>query len=781
MKSILSKLFFGTIFLTLGLIIAIIVQPKIIVNETSINYVMPYVNSDKFSLKWQGLDFDVKSDSILEKTISTDLTNVCLKTEEINACFDKLKFTTSIKLGKPIEIISVGPAEIIAREVKVVVKPQQKAKKSQFNIRDWVYFNEVSLRKLNVLVDYWSVKVKEDIFEGTASLNSGTDSVPWRMAINLIPNDTIDKANLNLELKNFTVNNSIPWTGEFNLDFKLKKTPVSGIISAELTQKEVLKKDFDYKLDGTIKLKKRQLKGSILGDLVGDKFRAEVTTKINTGLEVIPNMQLKKCELLINQIFNKTSSQYQLQCGLLADVVLPIPNDFPDIELPKSTGADFKINLDAKFPPSMNDPVKGDIFVKLQPILTPLFSGGGQLTTKIQGLLKSFPTNLTANADLDLNVTLPSFQMLVDKMEGSSWSVPAPFNQLKGKVELGLKGESNLDSGLFPFFLNTRLSSQYQNLDVDSSGKLFINLAKFLNPTSTNASAQHKLDLDVQLSNIQLALPRLNLEAPPRLFSDTRIGKSYQAKDLAPKKELPIDYNINIKTADQPIRILSNLAKAPVPISVDTKIVKGQPLYANIGIGNFPVEIFNRKANLESLNITLKGGNAPVLNGEVSIDYTDYSIMVYLLGTTEKPIVKIESDPPLSQDEVISVLLYGRTLEELDTDQQESVGNTKSALTDRSLGIASLYLLASTPIESVGYNPDTQEVSAKVKLAKGTSLNLGSSSASGASSNRVGIRRRLSKHFTISTDYTRETGTDAAGSESATSTVETLIEWSKRY
>src|SRR5690606_13697488 len=136
------------------------------------------------------------------------------------------------------------------------------------------------------------------------------------------------------------------------------------------------------------------------------------------------------------------------------------------------------------------------------------------------------------------------------------------------------------------------------------------------------------------------------------------------------------------------------------------------------------------------------------LSGRVDVQYVDYRIHIYLRGTPEEPQIDLESDPHLPEDQIISVLLFGRTLEELGSDQTESVGSTRAALTDGAVGLASMYLLASTPVESVGYNPLTKTFTAKVRLADGTSLNLGTDMKD---LTQVGIRKRLSREWSIGT------------------------------
>jgi hypothetical protein len=87
------------------------------------------------------------------------------------------------------------------------------------------------------------------------------------------------------------------------------------------------------------------------------------------------------------------------------------------------------------------------------------------------------------------------------------------------------------------------------------------------------------------------------------------------------------------------------------------------------------------------------------------------------------------------------------------------------------IGLASLFLLAKTPIESVRYNPATKTFNAKVRFDDKTSLNLGTSQEA---SDSVGIRRRLSRRWAIQTDVAKD-------EETGTTSGSAMLEWSKRF
>jgi hypothetical protein len=280
--------------------------------------------------------------------------------------------------------------------------------------------------------------------------------------------------------------------------------------------------------------------------------------------------------------------------------------------------------------------------------------------------------------------------------------------------------------------------------------------------------------MDLALTDVQLELPRLTLESQPQFFPDNRIRPFPPggAAGAVPPGPPPFTYHFRVVTPDgHPVRLLSNLARAPVPVGIDLQGGSSVPLRGSIRVADFPVNLFRRDATVEHLNLTLAPERSPI-DGVIRIVYTDYTMRILLSGTAEKPWVHLVSDPPLPENQLIAVLLFGRPIDELDPDQAISAGHARDALADGAINLVSLYLLAATPIESIGYDPGTGVFSAKVRLASGTSLNVG---AGPGELQSVGISKRISRRWRITTELTRPDAAGVGGGLSA------LLEWSNRY
>jgi hypothetical protein len=158
------------------------------------------------------------------------------------------------------------------------------------------------------------------------------------------------------------------------------------------------------------------------------------------------------------------------------------------------------------------------------------------------------------------------------------------------------------------------------------------------------------------------------------------------------------------------------------------------------------------------------------LNGRIDDRTAEVLIHILVLGSTESPRVEFESEPPLSRQQIISVLLFNKSLAELTDEEASSTQNMSQALSDGALGLFSLFFLSSTPVQSIGYDPVTQSYSARVSLGRKTTLSVGSDFSN---TKEVGLRRQLGGPWAISTELKQ--------AQDRPDVVLTLLEWFKRF
>jgi hypothetical protein len=195
-------------------------------------------------------------------------------------------------------------------------------------------------------------------------------------------------------------------------------------------------------------------------------------------------------------------------------------------------------------------------------------------------------------------------------------------------------------------------------------------------------------------------------------------------------------------------------------------------MQGHIDAGQFRVEFFRREATVESFHIGLadKPENQPI-KGLVRFSNNDYLVFLDILGTAGKPLYVFRSEPPLAQNEIIAVVLFGRTPTELDVDQMQSVDDMRGALADGAVNLLSMYYLATTPVESIGYNPQTKIFSARVRIQDGLSFSVGSYADT---QSQVGIKKRLGGGWSVETSGTHDEATN-------TNRGSAMLKWGKRY
>ena len=124
----------------------------------------------------------------------------------------------------------------------------------------------------------------------------------------------------------------------------------------------------------------------------------------------------------------------------------------------------------------------------------------------------------------------------------------------------------------------------------------------------------------------------------------------------------------------------------------------------------------------------------------------------------------------MKREDILALLIFGKSPDELDPEQTASVGNTETALENRAFGLASLYLFGATPVEHVGYDSATRTASVKLRLPGGANLTLGSDFDQ---SRQLSVRKSLSAHWALQTEVTDQ------GQQGRAAT--TFLEWFNRY
>jgi hypothetical protein len=500
----------------------------------------------------------------------------------------------------------------------------------------------------------------------------------------------------------------------------------------------------------------------------------QISGQIQSDIVIFPELRPMICKFRFERVVldrsgsSRSSGRFHLDCPL--KINLRRFSGFGLDSIPLDLSAQILVDLEfSHFIPKLMTEVSGDLELVVQPFGSAWLEGQARFNLHVvRGILSELPRYWAVRSSVQAQVELPDFQKVVTLLKHGSWAIPAPFHVLRGRIRWSTQGGCERLSSLegqqpcalgswVPFSLKTDLHSSTQIVKMSGEG-------------GYSRERPGGISLDLMLNQLQLELPRLNWSKPPRIFPDLRIDHASPDESARSKKRFR--YNIRIRTpVGHPALVISNLATRKVPVFLELRLTDSNPFSGVLRLASFSVNFFHRQAQIDSFYIVLKKPlSSSEIFGAFETTYADYKILIRLSDTFDHPQVHLQSEPPLPENQLFSVLLFGRPLDELSSTETASVGSARAALADQALGLVSLYALASTPIESLAYDPMTGMMSAKLKLAEGTSLHLGSNVKE---STTVGVQSRLGKNWTLEADVgTTETSRGVASA---------YLQWSNRY
>lgn len=366
-------------------------------------------------------------------------------------------------------------------------------------------------------------------------------------------------------------------------------------------------------------------------------------------------------------------------------------------------------------------------------------------------------------------LNMPKFEETVLFLKNSRWSVPAPLNILQGPIQLRLSGiptEIQTQDFAAKALLKTDLKSPSQRLKTEGNFNIILTAEKF----------RVGISGIISLKDVKIQLPSISLRDPPSLMPDPRFKKTKKKTgNLFSNSKIFEITDLIVRTEEKPIllqaNLVPNLLPDPVPVRLHYRIKPSfLKMTGKVSIDKMNLEIFKRKAIVEKFNL-IKYANSKVQDIDAVITYRTSEVLVKILiaGPTDKPRLELISDPPLTRQQIISILIFNKSLHELTDEELSSTSHLDQALLSSAFGLASLFLLSSTPIDSIYFDPRTSSYTARIRIDRKTSISI----VSDFESSRQFIwRRRLRGPWSISTQV------ESSDSEDS---ITTMIEWFKRF
>ena len=212
----------------------------------------------------------------------------------------------------------------------------------------------------------------------------------------------------------------------------------------------------------------------------------------------------------------------------------------------------------------------------------------------------------------------------------------------------------------------------------------------------------------------------------PRVFPDPRIV--IERPKPHPQKIFTFDVGVKVRTESPGgIRLLSEFANPALPLSLQLSRRGPKQTGGYVRIEPFDIEVARRTMRVQKMLFdfsTFDRGVLPV-DGTLRVEQTNYTVYIDVKGDVRSPNVELSSEPYLPREDIISVLLYDQTTDQLVSADATTAGSFDAALANRAIGLAGLWAFAGTPIRSFYYNPMTKVYTATVALGNDVSLAIG--------------------------------------------------------
>lgn len=343
--------------------------------------------------------------------------------------------------------------------------------------------------------------------------------------------------------------------------------------------------------------------------------------------------------------------------------------------------------------------------------------------------------------------------------------LPAPFNVMEGSLKIE--------------FTTERLNSEKNNLLIKILSSLNMAGANQFVILDLNTDFPFELEdksigaitVGIDLKKVSIRLPKLSKSSPPPQWRpDSRfkgvkiVAENASAPPIKKKKsKRKLEYKLNIEAlGDKALQIKTNLLDEILKLNLKLEIENKSIHKGYIFIHPLRTTIFKRPIYITSLRINFDAPLEPIIISTIEFNLPEYLVTLKLEGPLSKPRHSFSSNPPLPQDDIVAVLLFGKPLSVLGPDDKTTTKNANQIIAQGILSLSILYYLAGSPVQSIGYDPDTNVVSAQFGLGSKNSLYItNKNSESGL--NSYGIRRSLGKGWYIDSSVQKKT--DAVKSE----------------
>ncbi len=711
----------------------------------------------KASIQLEKIDLDLQNINFWEKRLQIDAKpGLCAGWGSSEICFEKLyaKFhlvfpnLTSSRLEK---------IEIKASDQKVTVPPaltEDSGQKEPFYFHQLVVSVKSQLKMiLGLPVDDFSFSIKD-----VTITYSGVD---YHLNLSVSDNDPLDvsvHSSQQLEAKAFIDlhhGKDIPW----NLQLKLGGSEVTREIQSS---GEFHRHSLASSLDLSFTERKNQaasvqMQATIAGEA---NFQNESKTLLEfreiqfNRIGLPAKWTFKKCRLLLRA---KSQESTVLECpdsGLILtrsayENQMQVPENIDTKVLPEKFQLDLRVGFSEAIFFSEDKSDKNFLKVNIDKFkaLQKKYNLEAQALVILKYVdSKIVPTIKELKVDFDADKVRELFLAL----SKTDFAIPAPINQLNGRIKVAINSTQSEDN-LFKLEGKMTLNgpAQMKFVSTFDGDFKFDDAFNFISKDSRLIITIDKAYFYIPDFDPIAGIPPVTKDS--RLVEKKKLEKKKLKKEGEAQVQLPL--HLTIKTSsNRSIRLYYKLFEPYLVTGFSCQWSENGLDWRIQGHEGFDISYLKRTVTVRSMSLRKsKVEEKPAnLDIELGFEASEYDVTIQIKGTTDKPQLVMSSQPYLADEDIVSLLLYNRTRNELTSFESENVGGTQAAITDRAVGLFGLWLFASTPVESVSYNSATNTYQAQLSLPGKLRLSVGTDWEEGRF---VGLGRRIGGGWMIMTEY----------------------------
>lgn len=771
------------VLLTGSLAVTLFLKPSLVLNESSLGLVNKHFLNN--ALSWQKFEISVSDDDLWRRIVTVEASALRYEKSGLRFSIPQLSAAVGISLTpSDLGLYQIGPIQSEIEELRIPRSEEPKAEEQPTDFSQYIEAaKKILVKEINIDLKKLVLEQEAADFSVSAQLNlSGlneNDEDSLAVTVREIDKKSPFYADLSAKISSYT--NIFDPKAKIALNAELKQNTQRLDLNLDVDSKNMRTQKVTLQVDAQDAENKGRV--TLDGERDSSRFDAKIRTDLYRAAGKKLDVRLTPCTLMVDwEDTDKKVIDLDLKCEGQSGGISPDGNELVKLFATERVFFEFDIYAALNAWDSRKIETRSSLSLRDIDFGMAKLVGGAKLSGTIN---LDDPLQSPVTADLDFKLKVSAFQKLVKRLSNSSFAIPAPANQLRGAVSCAIAGrfrQQDLRSR-FPLGCKIDLKSKEQKLKINSDG--FLSLKK-----QKEKYIPH-LNTEVLIAGIELVLPPVSANGDvPQLAPDKRFvleqsfdeysskaaQKKREAEALAEeqaKKDPAFTYNIRVRSdGDNAILIYTNLLDQPVPIGVDVTVNSSAPPSGKVFVRNYKLELLRREADVELLSLALaEKPEDQLIDGKIRFQNNDYKITMTIYGTASNPQYLLESTPPLSNKELLAVLLFGKQPDLLDSDELNSVGETEAAIADGAIGLVSMYYLASTPIERVGYSPESGVFSAKINLQEGFSLSLGSD---GGDTNQVGLRKRLGNGWIVDTTVVNDGQSEVARTIA-------MLKWGRRY